>query len=168
MWPFKRKKISPTIPTEVQDYYQSERRERVGVAWLLALATLVTTIVLAFGIFFGGRWGYRKFVKHTKPNTVAITKNNKPQSTSNSGSKNQDTTQAPKSSDQSGSTKSNPKSNTGSSTAPSTTPAQSRRGTNTSLTNTGPGDTVGIFFGVSAIAGLGHHLFTRRKLQVKV
>jgi len=42
------------VPKEVKEFYQAERRERVGVAWLLALATLITTVLVAFGLFFGG------------------------------------------------------------------------------------------------------------------
>lgn len=48
------------LPAEVQEYYQSERRERVGIAWLLAGGTLILTLLLAFGLFFGGRWAYNK------------------------------------------------------------------------------------------------------------
>ncbi|PID32074.1 hypothetical protein CR970_02450 [Candidatus Saccharibacteria bacterium] len=46
------------LPAEVQEYYQAERRERTGLAWLLALATLAVTIALAAALFFGGRWLY--------------------------------------------------------------------------------------------------------------
>ncbi len=77
MWPFKRKKAKittkTTVPTEVQDYYESSRRERKGIAWLLGIAVLVVTILLAFLLFFGGRWLYRKATnKHTvkKPSTT--------------------------------------------------------------------------------------------------
>ena len=61
MWPFNRRKKQDqsSVPSEIQDYYQSERRERVGVAWLLALATLAITVILALILFFGGRWIYR-------------------------------------------------------------------------------------------------------------
>jgi len=49
------------VPEEIQDeYYEPERRERTGVAWLLALGTLVVTVLLAAGIFFAGRWTYRQ------------------------------------------------------------------------------------------------------------
>lgn len=44
---------------EIQDYYAGQQRERKGITWLLGLATLVVTLLLAFGIFYGGRWAYR-------------------------------------------------------------------------------------------------------------
>jgi flagellar motor protein MotB len=54
------RKNRTNVPEEIQEYYQTERRERAGIAWLLAFGTLVVTIVLAAGIFFAGRWAYRK------------------------------------------------------------------------------------------------------------
>lgn len=49
------------VPEEIQDeYYEPERNERSGVAWLLAFGTLIITILLAAGIFFAGRWTYRQ------------------------------------------------------------------------------------------------------------
>lgn len=61
---FRRNKTTSTkttkVPAEVQDYYEAGRRERTGIAWLLGLATLIVTILLALLLFFGGRWIYRK------------------------------------------------------------------------------------------------------------
>lgn len=53
---FNRKKKSDD---DINDYYASERRQRVGVAWMLGLATLVVTVLLALGLFYGGRFVYR-------------------------------------------------------------------------------------------------------------
>lgn len=61
-----------SVPQEVRDYYQTERRERAGVAWLLGLGTLLVTLILASGIYFGGRWAYRQFA-HKKDTNVATT-----------------------------------------------------------------------------------------------
>lgn len=70
-WFRRRDKTENSVPPEVQEYYQSERRERVGIAWMLALATLVVTVLLAFGLFYGGRWAYRALFD--RPNDVAPT-----------------------------------------------------------------------------------------------
>ncbi len=60
IWPFNRNSDQDsTLPAEVQDYYQAEKRERTSVASLLAIGTLLVTIVIALGLFFGGRWVYR-------------------------------------------------------------------------------------------------------------
>lgn len=71
MWSFKKKQQdADNLPQEVQDYYQAEKRERSGVAWLLALGTLLITIALALGLFFGGRWAYRAIFQND-PSTPA-------------------------------------------------------------------------------------------------
>ncbi len=64
MWPFKRrnKTNDSNVPTEVTDYYSAEHQERRSVAWLLALATFVITLVVALGLFFAGKWIYHRFV----------------------------------------------------------------------------------------------------------
>lgn len=55
----RRNQDDPNVPQEVQSYYQAEKRERTGIAWMLALGTLVATVILAIGLYFGGRWLYR-------------------------------------------------------------------------------------------------------------
>jgi cytoskeletal protein RodZ len=69
--PFQKNKAEEQLPSEVQDYYQAEKREKQSLAWLLALGTLVVTVALALGVFFGGRWVYRKIAN--KPSTPATT-----------------------------------------------------------------------------------------------
>ena len=72
IWPFNRKQDSADLPQEVQDYYKTEKGQKPGVAGLLALGTLVVTVLLALGLFFGGRWAYRAaFKDDKKPGQVA-------------------------------------------------------------------------------------------------
>ncbi len=59
-WTRKKKSTTVQIPEEVNQYYESTRKERVGIAWLLALATLLLTLLIAAAIFFAGRWVYRR------------------------------------------------------------------------------------------------------------
>lgn len=72
---FKRNKSdnSGAVPTEIHDYYQAERRDRTGVAWLLAAGTLIGTVLIVLGLFFGGRWAYRALTGNNKPNAVTQT-----------------------------------------------------------------------------------------------
>lgn len=121
IWPFNRRKqaeedyadgmqeelpIAPeqqqptsNLPEEVQEYYESGKRERVGVAWLLGLGTLVVTVVLAMGLFFGGRWLYRTIAGTDEPeNTAQIGEDQQkeqPQNQQNSDNQNQGQTQQP-------------------------------------------------------------------------
>jgi len=152
----------------------------VGVAWLLALATLVTTVLLATGLFFGGRWAYRKVVKQDKKPVITQTSNtnksstqptktdNKPSTPPSGPSPQNSPTQASSDSDNnvtSDGSEDNDNGGTVTAPGPSTTstpnPPVAKSG---NLANTGPGDTVAIFVGVSAVAALGHNLVARRRL----
>lgn len=73
------KKNKNEVPAEIQEYYQAEKRDRTGIAWLLAFATLVVTILLAAGIFFAGRWAYRKIAGSDNQNTSPQTAQNENQ-----------------------------------------------------------------------------------------
>ncbi len=76
MWPFNRKKKDQSVyPQEVQNYYQAENRERTGVAWVLAIGTLVGTILLAAALFFGGRWVYRTVFDNNSSDETSQTQN---------------------------------------------------------------------------------------------
>ena len=66
----RQKKKEDILPKEVREYYESERRERTGIAWLLAIGTLVVTFLIAAGLFFGGRWVYRAAFNHNDNKTA--------------------------------------------------------------------------------------------------
>jgi cytoskeletal protein RodZ len=162
-WPFRRNKDDaniPSMPPEVQQYYQAEARERTGVAWLLAGITLVVTVLIIVGLFFGGRWIYRK-TRHN-PAQVAQTTNQPAAPSENtantsSSSSNSSTTSSTSSTSSNTST---PASSTPSSTTPSTSqgvvgPTAAR----TSIPNTGPGDTLALFVGVTALGYLAHRFW---------
>jgi cytoskeletal protein RodZ len=161
MWLFNRRQKQQTgVPQEIQDYYQTERRERVGLAWLIALATLVVTVLVALGLFYGGRWAYRSvFKKDNKPTTTVVENNDKStatnENTSNSGTSSTNTDQsnpAPAPA---------PTGSTGTTTTPQT-PGMTA-GRSTGLPNTGPGDVIAIFV-VTALTGMiAHRLVTTRR-----
>lgn len=48
------------LPAEVKQYYQTETRQRRGMAIGLALVALLATIAVAAALFFGGRFVYNK------------------------------------------------------------------------------------------------------------
>lgn len=58
---------SPAVPEEVNNYYQAEKRDRTWMAWLLALLSLAVTTLIIMGLFFGGRWVYRKIRPNNQP-----------------------------------------------------------------------------------------------------
>jgi cytoskeletal protein RodZ len=57
---FKRGGQKSVLPDEVKQYYQSEKRQKRGVAIGLAVLALLATIAVAAGLFFGGRFIYHK------------------------------------------------------------------------------------------------------------
>lgn len=77
MWPFRRKNAGDTTtPPEVQEYYQSENRQRSWMAWLLGLGALLATVLLVLGLFYGGRWVYNKVRTQDTPNTAQVEQEN--------------------------------------------------------------------------------------------
>jgi len=169
MWPFKRRQknegVTDQLPPEVQQYYQAEHRERIGMAWLLAFLSLVLTIVVIVGIFFGGRWTWHKLTHKNQP--VATTSKPKVGTPV--------TTSTPQTSSTSTNTPSQalqpaapantpvPSGPTSSTTTPQVAASPSTT-SNQNLSNTGPGDTVGIFIAVSGLAMLAYQGYKRYKL----
>lgn len=66
------KKTTTTNIPELQEYYAAKRTESTGVAWLLAVISLLVTVVILVGLFFGGRWLYR-VIKDKKTDTKKTT-----------------------------------------------------------------------------------------------
>ncbi len=55
-----KKNTNSTKIPELQDYYANQKNESTGVAWLLAVGSLLVTVAIFVGLFAGGRWLYRK------------------------------------------------------------------------------------------------------------
>ena len=87
---FKRKKSQTTLPPEVQAFATAERRERMGMAWLVGIVSLVVTILVVTGLFYGGRWVYRSLANRNKKATPVVTEpqsdDTKPNATSSTDS----------------------------------------------------------------------------------
>ena len=61
------------IPQEIQDYSQTEHREKMGIATLVGFISLLLTLIVLFGMFVGGRWMYRKIARtDSKSNSTTI------------------------------------------------------------------------------------------------
>jgi cytoskeletal protein RodZ len=175
------------VPSEVQDYYKSERRERVGLAWLLALGTLVVTLIIAAGLFFGGRWAYRKITGNENKTPQTAQQQNQNQEGGQTSSTNTDQGNNNQGNNQdeggnhSGSTPPPASTPTPTPTPPAPTPTptppaqennsvatatpQSAPAPDTSLANTGPGDVIAAFV-LTAVAGtIAHHVVWVRNRQ---
>ncbi len=173
--PFRRSKNSQqNVPPEVAEYYQAEKKQRLGMAWLLSAATFVVTVLVVLGLFFGGRWIYRQ-VKHDNNTGTSISQeepksdqtNESQKAADTNASQNQSTTQNNPSGSVGQSTAPAPASNT---PAPSATPnpsnaaASSQSTAATTVPNTGAGDLLALFMGVVVVAAIVHHLYLRRNI----
>jgi cytoskeletal protein RodZ len=119
-------KSKPQVPKAVEDYYQAEQRDRRGLAWLLAFVTLVVTVLVFSGLFFGGRAVYRSITKDNKqPKTASTTKQKPANSSSNSSS-------SP--------SQSQPSPNSSTSPTPNPNPTPQTQPTPSTVPNTGPGN----------------------------
>ena len=54
---FKRK--DKTTIAELEEYYANQNRNRNSKAWVMALLSLLITLLVLAALFFGGRWLYR-------------------------------------------------------------------------------------------------------------
>ena len=175
MWPFRRNKTNDGTPPEVQDYYQAESRQRSGMAWLLGLGALVVTVLLVLGLFYGGRWVYRKVRTQDRPNTAQVQQENannqgneqSPESgqPGNQPENNPSTTPSPSPQPPSGTP--SPAPTPAPAPTPGSTPTSGPVATNTQgkgtsdLPTTGPADNTAIFLLVSAVGYALHRRFSK-------
>lgn len=183
-----------SVPEEIQEYYETERRERKGVAWLLAIGTLIVTILLAVAIFFAGRWVYRQIAGNDdQPTQVAQNDQNQqtPSSSDNSDSNdsNEDRQESSDDSRNTGGTDSQQGSDSteradessdgqvDDEAATTDEPASSGGSTDDSADDqamartgddmpaTGPEDTLAIFVAVAVLGYLGHRAYLVKSSQ---
>lgn len=153
---FSRKKSAQAVLPEIEKYYEAERRERAGLAWLLALTSIAVVALVLIGAFFGGRWVYRK-AAHTDKPKVTVTTVVKDDASKNEGVSSTTAQTTPTST-----------------SAPTTAPTQATQVTttvsasaiasqNTKLANTGPANTVAVF--IVAVLGFSalHYVVNSRR-----
>lgn len=166
-WPFRRNKNVDSVPQEIQDYYQTEKRERTGVAWLLALGTLLITVGLSVLLFFGGRWAYRQIAGNDNdktPETSQVAQNpNEDQGQESSTQPNSDnggqTQGATDTEEGRTSSTSTDRPNT-----PSTANGQTQgAATSSDLPRTGPADTAALVLATIVVTSAAHFAITSRK-----
>lgn len=161
---FKRKKTDSVLP-EVDKYYEGERRERAGLAWLLALISIIIVAFIIIGVFLAGRWVYRQVTKDDNANETATSDVEVPSFDGSTDSQNSDEkseeekraeAEAKAEEDQQGRVD-----------APARTdvPSVPATGDNAPLPNTGPANLIGVFAGVTTLAGGIHYIVERRRTR---
>jgi hypothetical protein len=69
---FRRKKDQDILPDEVKDYYKAEQRDRVGMAWVVAVGGFLVTVAIVVGLFFAGRWVYQTYIVNDTDTTSEV------------------------------------------------------------------------------------------------
>lgn len=72
---FNRKKKDAVLP-EIDKYYEGERRDRNGLAWLLAMVSVILVTLLIIGLFLLGRWIYRELTDDNGGDTATVQQEN--------------------------------------------------------------------------------------------
>jgi hypothetical protein len=138
---FRRKKQDTTRLPELERYYEAEKRERAGLAWILALISVALAALIILGLVFGGRWLYRRITNNKPATTTVQTESGKGQDTANDEDKK----------GQAGGTQTPPSQGTSPSdtaTPPPSTPATP----NDTLANTGPESAIPAFVITTLVA----------------
>lgn len=91
---FGRKKNVKPVTKEVEKYIKAERRERAGLAWLLALISLAVVSLFFIGIFFGSRWAYNRYFKDDKGTSSQVAQNSEAESAKDTESQEQATSES--------------------------------------------------------------------------
>lgn len=162
---FKRRK-NQTV-AELEEYYAS-KQTRTGMAWVMAVVSLVITILVVSALFFGGRWIYRSFTDDNLQ--VTVSENNGTDSRADGFGDSEEESETGENfpsvvSDEAAST-TTPSSSNPVASAPSvpTTPSTPATG-GSNIPNTGPGEVLIIAPLVTMIAG---YLISRKyQLQNK-
>ncbi len=151
---FNRKKADPSVLPEVDQYYSAERRDRAGLAWVLALVSIVIVAGLIVALFLGGRFVYNKLTDNNEETKTAETSDAPSFDGAPSPSNEPSEAPAPEPSDES--------EPSGDEELATETPATSTPRT-TDLPHTGPAHTLVAFLAVTILAGGLHAVITSRK-----
>lgn len=164
---FNRKKSDSVLP-EIDKYYDGERRDRTGLAWLLALVSVIAVTLLVVGVFLTGRWVYRALTD--SDSDVAVVQNDNedilpgfdgveaPSDDEGQPQADEDSEDAEVAPDES------PAEEEGIVQAPARTDIPSVPVTGDDpLPRTGPAGVAGVFIGISSTAGAAHYALTRKR-----
>lgn len=160
---FNRKKADTTTLPEVEKYYVAEKRERMGLAWLLVVVSIACIALLLIGAYFGGRWVYRKASHTDKTQGVVATVNSGREigASKDKTTKSPETTKTPATPQTPVATpkpEPTPTPKTIPTPAPSTSAPVVPANNSTKLANTGPENTIAVFI-ISVVSFTALHSF---------
>jgi len=150
--------------SDAQNFYQDDKIERKSVAWLLTGASMIATVAICLGVFFGGRAAYREFTSK-KTETVATESTNTTFVATNSLPSTPTPATTPIVTKPAPTPEPTPTPTPTAVPAPATTPQVQQAPVKTKLTNTGPGNILATFIAITTLATLLHYAYNRRRLQ---
>ena len=74
----RKKQVNDQLPEEVRTFTAEEQRERMGIAWMVGIISLLIVLLITIGLFFGGRWAYNKISNKDSKSSTSSTKTTKP------------------------------------------------------------------------------------------
>ncbi len=154
---------SVKMPKEVVDYYQAEKRDRRGLTWLLGFATMIVTILVVFGLYYGGRWAYRSITGRDNQQTATTQEPSQQDSddTNVPGANNQDNVK--KDSNTPNNQATDESASPSSDNAQGKTPVASSSDATGDLPGTGPGNIAAVFAATSGIGAVAHYVVSKRR-----
>lgn len=175
---FRRNKKESVLP-ELDKYYDGERRDRTGLAWLLALISVIVIALIIIGVFLSGRWLYRELTSDDSGNDQVAVEETVPsfdggstdgtQGTVDDNNDQDNTESEDEAAPQEDESQTGQENGEGVVDAPARTdvPSTPQTGDSGALPNTGPANLATIFLGTSTIAGGAHYVITRKRLTSK-
>ena len=114
----------------------------------MAITTLLVTIFIVLGLFYGGRWAFRIIKDNDKPAPIAV-QTDKDKSSDQASTDSAPTTSEP-------TTTATGSSSNAPATTNNSTATDSAAATKSDLPDTGPGDTLAVFVAVSILGYFAH------------
>ena len=87
---FNRKNSTTNKLPELEWYNNDEQNGRRLRTWVVAVLSLLLASLLAFGLFFGGRWAYRQITKDDAPSSMQSENNTEQTQSTPTEGKNED------------------------------------------------------------------------------
>lgn len=154
----------PAMPPAAENYYRAEKRDRMIGVWLLGIATLVVTAILAFLLFLGGRWVYRQFTDNNGSQDTSQTETTNAPAQSEAG-QGGGTAETDNQNDSEDSQEEGQTGGASDETDANEEGVVSDVAVNTDLPNTGPADTLALFVGVTIVATLVHRTILAKQTR---
>lgn len=74
LFSLRKKQENDQLPEEVRTFTAEEQRERMGIAWIVGIISLIIVLLITVSLFFGGRWAYNKITDKDSKSSTSSTR----------------------------------------------------------------------------------------------